>query len=391
MFSVLTNVSALTALQSLAMTQKALQTTENQVSTGLKISSASDNASSWSIATSMKSDNGALDAVSSALAESSSSIDVASSALNSTIDVLQSMKNQIITAKNPGTDLGAINTQLSSLSNQLNSITQGASFNGQNFLDGSLGGAISVVSGFHRSSNGSVSIDTLQIGLQSLNSAATGATTVAGNEIAPTDAAFASIQGLTDNTGTVTSASYGSDQIAITQVTSGTWATGDTATVTTVDAAGNTTATTYTFIAGATSALDKFTTSITSTPAGGSGTSILVQGATDVTKLGSGSGNTAVTTANASALESAVDAALTAVTTYASQLGSTKSQITQQQTFVSNLSNSLTAGVGSLVDADMNVASTKLQALQTQQQLGIQSLSIANQNSQLILKLFQGG
>ena len=45
---------------------------------------------------------------------------------------------------------------------------------------------------------------------------------------------------------------------------------------------------------------------------------------------------------------------------------------------------------GSLVDADMNVASTRLQALQTQQQLGIQSLSIANQNSQLILKLFNG-
>ncbi|RYC28724.1 flagellin, partial [Lichenibacterium minor] len=44
----------------------------------------------------------------------------------------------------------------------------------------------------------------------------------------------------------------------------------------------------------------------------------------------------------------------------------------------------------SLVDADMNVASTRLQALQTQQQLGIQALSMANQNSQLILKLFNG-
>jgi flagellin len=390
MSSVLTNVSALTALQSLSMTQKSLQTTQNEISTGLKISSASDNASYWSIATSMKSDNGALDAVSSALAETSSSIDVATSALNSTLDVLQSMKNQLITAKNPGTDLGAINTQLSSLSNQLNSITQGASFNGQNYLDGSLGGAISAVSGFHRSSTGSVSIDTMQISLQSLNSAATGATTVAGNDVASTDAAFTSIQALTDNTGTVTSASYGTDQIAVTQATSGTWATGDTATVTSVDAAGNTNATTYTFIAGATSALDKFTTSTTSTPAGGSGTSILVQGSTDVTKLGSGSGNTAVTTANASTLESAVDAAITAVTTYSAQLGSSKSQITQQQTFVSNLSKSLTAGVGSLVDADMNEASTKLQALQTQQQLGIQSLSIANQNSQLILKLFGG-
>jgi flagellin len=45
-------------------------------------------------------------------------------------------------------------------------------------------------------------------------------------------------------------------------------------------------------------------------------------------------------------------------------------------------------GVGSLVDADMNQESTRLQALQVQQQLGIQSLSIANQSAQAILKLF---
>jgi flagellin len=46
-------------------------------------------------------------------------------------------------------------------------------------------------------------------------------------------------------------------------------------------------------------------------------------------------------------------------------------------------------GISGMVDANMNTASTQLQALQTQEQLGIQSLSIANQNSQLILKLFQ--
>jgi flagellin len=49
----------------------------------------------------------------------------------------------------------------------------------------------------------------------------------------------------------------------------------------------------------------------------------------------------------------------------------------------------LTTGVSSLVDADMNEASTRLSALQVQQQLGIQALSIANSNTQLILKLFQ--
>jgi len=58
-------------------------------------------------------------------------------------------------------------------------------------------------------------------------------------------------------------------------------------------------------------------------------------------------------------------------------------------TFNSALSDNYTTGTGALVDADMNQASTRLQALQTQQQLGVQSLSIANQSSQLILKLFQ--
>ena len=85
-----------------------------------------------------------------------------------------------------------------------------------------------------------------------------------------------------------------------------------------------------------------------------------------------------------------IDAAIKAVTTVGATLGSTSTTLTNQASFVSSLSDAITSGVGSLVDADMNVASTRLQALQTQQQLGIQALSIANQNSQLILKLFNG-
>jgi flagellin len=83
-----------------------------------------------------------------------------------------------------------------------------------------------------------------------------------------------------------------------------------------------------------------------------------------------------------------VDNALTNLTTAASTLGATKTRIDLQSTFASNLSDAVSSGIGSLVDADMNQTSTRLQALQTQQQLGIQSLSIANQNTQLILKLF---
>ena len=60
-----------------------------------------------------------------------------------------------------------------------------------------------------------------------------------------------------------------------------------------------------------------------------------------------------------------------------------------QKDFVSKLMDSIDRGVGQLVDADMNKESTRLQALQVQQQLGIQSLQIANSNAQRVLSLFQ--
>jgi flagellin len=82
------------------------------------------------------------------------------------------------------------------------------------------------------------------------------------------------------------------------------------------------------------------------------------------------------------------DAAVSEITGAAANLGSAKSRVSIQQDFVSKLTDAITSGIGSLVDADMNKESTRLQALQVQQQLGVQSLSIANQNTQLILKLF---
>lgn len=87
---------------------------------------------------------------------------------------------------------------------------------------------------------------------------------------------------------------------------------------------------------------------------------------------------------------SIADAALSDVTKAASTLGASKTGISAQTSFISSLMNSITQGIGSLVDADMNNESTRLQALQVQQQLGVQSLTIANQNSQMILKLFGG-
>ncbi|WP_026480784.1 flagellin [Ahrensia sp. 13_GOM-1096m] len=86
---------------------------------------------------------------------------------------------------------------------------------------------------------------------------------------------------------------------------------------------------------------------------------------------------------------SKVDATLQNLTTAASDLGSSKQRINMQNEFVGDLMNAIDRGIGKLVDADMTEESTRLQALQVQQQLGVQSLSIANGNAQTILSLFR--
>ncbi len=85
-----------------------------------------------------------------------------------------------------------------------------------------------------------------------------------------------------------------------------------------------------------------------------------------------------------------VENALKAMTSAGAKLGSITTRITMQDDFVNALSDSIDSGVGRLVDANMEEESSKLSALQTQQQLAIQSLSIANSSSQNILSLFRG-
>ena len=72
-------------------------------------------------------------------------------------------------------------------------------------------------------------------------------------------------------------------------------------------------------------------------------------------------------------------------------LGAESKRIDQHLVFVSKLADTLETGVGNLVDADLAKESARLQALQVQQQLGAQALSIANQAPQVILSLFRNG
>ena len=103
--------------------------------------------------------------------------------------------------------------------------------------------------------------------------------------------------------------------------------------------------------------------------------------------------NTALATSTVSdvldSMISNVDSALTKMTTAAADLGASKGRIDMQKDFVGNLMDAIDRGVGTLVDADMTKESTRLSALQTQQQLGAQALSIANGSAQSILGLFR--
>jgi flagellin len=102
-----------------------------------------------------------------------------------------------------------------------------------------------------------------------------------------------------------------------------------------------------------------------------------------------GSQNISSTVAATKAL-SALFQATASINTVLGNLGADTRSLNYQDTFLSKLVDATNEGLGSIVDADMAKESAKLQALQVQQQLGVQTLGIANQRPQVLLSLFRG-
>ncbi|MEM8972814.1 MAG: flagellin [Pseudomonadota bacterium] len=340
MNSINTNFAALTALQSLNDTNKDLLTTQNRISTGLRIGDASDGAAYWSMSTTMKSDNHALSAVSDALSLGSATVDVAYTALNSSIDVTNEIKAKLVAAREPGVDRTQVQTEIDALQDQLRSIANSASFTGENWLSVDTGHAGSgyqasetIVSSFTRSGS-TVSVGTISVDISStylINANTDGS----GGAGAATDIQLGIL---------------GSERMTAAEAT----------------AAGGGA------IAGDVG------------PAATSGTIIIASY--------DGAGEISISTATDTQIDDyiqAVDRAIGEMTTAATNLGAAQSRIDMQASFISELSDSIDRGISALVDADMNEESTRLQALQVQQQLGIQALSIANSSSQNILSLFR--
>jgi flagellin len=165
------------------MTNKHLEETQNRISTGYRVASASDNAAYWSIATTMRSDNAALSTVEDALGLGSATVDVAYTAIDQAIEVVSEIKSKLVAAREPGVDRAKIQSEISELQNQLAGIGDAATFSGQNWLsvDSSAAGynaTKSIVSSFSRSGTtvtvGTISIDTSGMVLFDTNAAAEG-------------------------------------------------------------------------------------------------------------------------------------------------------------------------------------------------------------------------
>ena len=288
MSSILTNSSAMVALQTMKSVNKSMAKVQDEISTGLKVATAKDNGAVWAVAQVMRSDIKGLETVGEQLALGSSTVGTARTAAETISDMLTTAKQKIT----GGGDLSSAATRtklaadLVALGEQINDIVSSAALNGVNMI-GTAGdpptavaeASYNIVGAITRAADGTIGTQTITIDTADLSGV--GAVLTALTEADFTDAAGIS-------------------------------------------------------------------TVLTS-----------------------------------------IETQVTTVNNAAAAFGTAQTQIEIQGTFVSKFIDSLKDGVGAMVDADMEEASARLSALQTQQQLGIQALSIANSAPQNVLSLFR--
>lgn len=325
MSNVTTNPAASAALTVLRGINTDLGVVQQQVSSGFRIATASDDPTYWSMATTMRSDQSSLSTITDALGLGSSKVDTASTAMDTVVSLLTQIQSKLVSAKEPGTDRDAVNADIQQLKNQLQSVTQSASFSGENWLyntNQQPSTQQSVISNFTRGAGGQVSLTT--IGYDS-------------SQTLMIDTADPSRGLLTKNV--------------------------DASTFDSSSTSGSATARNYYLLAADTGA----------TPAGG--TEIAISSTTTDDQL------TDMINVTNSLLKSATSADST--------LGLMKSNIDDQSDYISKLSDAIKSSVGDLVDTNMEEASVRQNALQTAQQMGIQALSIANSMANKVLILLQ--
>ena len=389
-FSVNTNSGALAALSTLNQTNRSLEKTQERINTGFKVNGARDNASTFAIAQGMRGDVAGLKAVQDSISLGSSTVGVALSAASQISDKLNQMKQKVLDGQASNVDRAKIQADIDSLGTQITDLANAAQFNGVNLLTNDATAALQVTSSLNRtaaSGSGSVTVATVDVDSQDVTAAGLGVNGV-------------SITGNNSITVTLDSAAAVADDdifqfdvggvTRIFEFTDGTAALASTADSTTevyavvIDPATDS----------AQSALGKFfqvarDAGFTVTN-GESGTfTLTANGAITNESIAATIGTVAAAGADPAAQIDTLETAIDQINGFVADLGVAANRLTAQGDFVKSLSDTLTNGVSALVDADLAEESATLQSLQTKQQLGIQALSIANQQSGAVLALFR--
>ncbi|GAA6199875.1 flagellin [Aquicoccus sp. SU-CL01552] len=310
MSSILTNTSAMNALQALRTVNSNLETSQDRISSGLKVSSGKDNAAYFQISETMKGDSSAFGSINEGLSLTKNSISTARLGAETIQDLSQQFLDKVAFAQGATGGHGEIENDLLELVKQMESTLSQSTFNGDDLL-----------------------------GADTYGSPATAGSIAAATGV------------LTATTGDATAG------VARNVVTG-------------VSRAGGTYAAT-------TMVVD---------------THDMAELVADFKIIATAFETNATASTGAAFLSGALastEGVVGNVTDIATKLGQAETAIEGQQEFLSALTDTLDTGVSAMIDADMEEEAARLQAYQVQQQLATQSLSIANQQPQNVLSLFQ--
>lgn len=407
MTSILTNNGAMVALQTLKGINASLSKTQDEISTGKSVGSAKDNAAIWAISKVMEADVSGFKAISSGLSQAAGAVGTARQGAEKVTEMLTSMRDTILASQNATSTEARTKLQadLVGMRDQIQSVVKSSQVNGLNLLDGSTA-TMNVLSSVDRSATG---VSTSSIALTGANLSTGGYTSkgvLAGSEgVSGNNDSASFFLDSDDTTGKAividdsAAAFVAGDSVSVTiggKTASYTLSAEDVAATTTSDlvAVGLKNAIESLGVAGLEVDYDSGSPGeLTLKRAAGATDDLTVTaqfrntGSGDLGLLATMDISTATGAATAlgnieTMIQSSIDAA--------ASFGTAGKRLEMQTDFLSKLSDTLKSGVGNLVDADMEEASARLQALQTQQQLGIQSLSIANQAPKNVLSLFRG-
>ncbi|MFN3991948.1 MAG: flagellin [Tabrizicola flagellatus] len=401
MSSILTNTSAMVALQTMKGINANLNKTQADISTGKSVATAKDNAAVWAISKVMESDVEGFKGISDSLSVGSATLTVARNASESVTKLLTEMKGKIVAAQAENVDRSKIQTDIDALTDQIKSVVGAAQFNGLNLVDGSQT-SVNVLASLDRSQSG-VTSSNITVEAQNLSTNAGASLTAGGGTLSAANVVTGTPVTLNGFTLQGGAGALAADAPTAAPGTLTGIIAGDKITLNIGSVSGSYVVqkgdTADSLVSGLKNSLTQnglsdsdFTLTLGSgalTVANNTNQSAAISvGTTRGTGGLAGLNTIDVVNQPANALN-AIEGMLQTSIDAAAAFGSSQKRIDIQNEFVSNLTDSLKTGIGVMVDTDMEEASARLQALQVQQQLATQALSIANQQPQGLLSLFR--